>query len=103
MGAQNNVIALKTDTYSVDANSTKKKDAVRTGVATGVGALIGGIAGGGKGAAIGAGVGAATGVGVNAATRGAAAVIPAEQLMEFSLAAPVTVVVQPPASSAPPR
>ena len=95
MGTKSNVIAVKTDSYSTEADSTKKKDAVRTGVATGVGAVIGGIAGGGSGAAIGAGVGAAAGVGTNAATRGAAAVIPAEQLMEFHLTAPVTIVIQP--------
>jgi hypothetical protein len=95
LSVQNNVISIRTDTHSVDAESTKKKDAVRTGVTTGIGAVIGGIAGGGKGAAIGAGAGAATGVGVNAATRGAAAVIPAEELIQFKLTAPVTVVLQP--------
>jgi len=47
------------------------------------------------GAAIGAGAGAAAGVGTNMATRGAAAVIPAEELIELHLAAPVTVVLQP--------
>jgi hypothetical protein len=95
VGAKGQVIAVSTDTYAVDAESTKKKDAVRTGIATGVGALIGGIAGGGQGAAIGAGAGAAAGVGTNMATRGAAAVIPAEELIEFRLTSPVTVVVQP--------
>jgi hypothetical protein len=49
---------------------------VRTGVATGVGA------------------GAVVGVGATLATRGAAAVIPAEELIEFRLTAPVTVVIQ---------
>ena len=86
---------MRTDTYTADAASTKKKDAVKTGVATGIGALIGGIAGGGSGAAIGAGAGAAAGVGTNMATRGAAAVIPPEELIELHLAAPVTVVLQP--------
>ena len=38
---------------------------------------------------------AAAGVGTNMATRGAAAVIPAETLLELKLTAPVTVVVQP--------
>jgi hypothetical protein len=94
-GVKGEQIAISTDSYTATADSTKKKDAVRTGIATGVGAIIGGIAGGGSGAAIGAGAGAATGVGVNAATRGAAAVIPAEELMEFTLAAPVKVVVRP--------
>jgi hypothetical protein len=48
------MLTVKTDSYSVDAANTKKKDTVRTGIATGAGAIIGGIAGGGKGAAIGA-------------------------------------------------
>jgi hypothetical protein len=95
VGARGTVIALKTDSYESEAESTKKKDATRTGIATGIGAIIGGIAGGGKGAAIGAGAGAAAGVGTNMATRGAAATIPAEALMEFRLTSPVTVVVQP--------
>jgi hypothetical protein len=95
VGVKGNVISLRTDSYSTDAESTKKKDAVRTGVATGIGAAIGAIAGGGKGAAIGAGAGAAAGVGTNMATRGAAAVIPAEQLIEFELTSPATVVMQP--------
>jgi hypothetical protein len=93
-GVGGNAIAVKTDSYTQDAASTKKKDAVRTGIATGVGAAIGGIAGGGKGAAIGAGAGAAAGVGTNAATRGAAAVIPTETLIEFTLSAPATVVIR---------
>ena len=93
-GVGGNTLTVKTESYSTAANSTKKKDAVRTGIATGAGAIIGGIAGGGKGAAIGAGAGAATGVGVNAATRGAAAVIPTETLIEFSLSAPATVVIR---------
>jgi len=95
VGAKGKVIPVSTDSYTVDAEQTKKKDATRTGVATGVGAIIGGIAGGGKGAAIGAGAGAAAGVGTNMATRGAAAVIPAEQLMELHLTSPVTITVQP--------
>ena len=95
VGVKGNVIALTTDSYTADAQSTKKRDATRTGIATGVGAIIGGIAGGGSGAAIGAGAGAAAGVGANAATRGEAAVIPAEELIEFRLTSPVTVVMQP--------
>jgi hypothetical protein len=95
VGVKGNAIAVTSDSFTVDAASTKKKDAVRTGIATGVGALIGGIAGGGSGAAIGAGAGAAAGVGTNLATRGEAAVIPAETLIEFKLVAPVTVTVQP--------
>ena len=67
----------------------------RGGIMTGAGAAVGAIAGGGKGAAIGAGVGAAAGVGTAMATRGKPAVIPAETLIEFRLAAPATVVVRP--------
>jgi hypothetical protein len=95
VGPRGTVVALKTDSYETVAESTKKKDATRTGIATGIGAIIGGIAGGGKGAAIGAGAGAAAGVGTNLATRGDAAVIPPESLLEFRLTAPVTVLVQP--------
>ena len=93
-GVGGNTLTVKTDSYSTDAQNTKKKDTVRTGIATGVGAVIGGIAGGGKGAAIGAGAGAAAGVGTAMATRGAAAVIPTETLMEFTLSAPATVVIR---------
>lgn len=93
-GVDANTLTVKTDSYSVDANTTKGKDAARTGIAAGAGAVIGAIAGGGKGAAIGAGAGAAAGVGGNLLSRGAAAVIPSETLIEFKLAAPATVVLR---------
>ena len=95
VGVKSTVIPVQTDSFSSEAASSKKKDAVRTGVATGIGAAVGAIAGGGKGAAIGAGAGAAAGVGTNMATRGEAAVIPAEQLIEFHLTAPATFTMQP--------
>jgi len=91
-GVNGNTIAIRTDSYGVDAKTTAGKDAKRTGIATGAGAVIGAIAGGGKGAAIGAGAGAAAGVGATLATRGDAAVIPTETLIEFHLAAPASVV-----------
>jgi hypothetical protein len=94
-GVNGNNLAIKTESYKVDADSTKGRDAKRTGIATGVGAAIGAIAGGGSGAAIGAGAGAAAGVGTNMATRGKAAVIPTETLIEFALSAPATVVIRP--------
>ena len=93
-GAGNNPIPIKTESYMVDAESTKGRDAKRTGIATAIGAGIGAIAGGGSGAAIGAGAGAAAGVGANMATRGKAAVIPTETLIEFALSAPATVVMR---------
>ena len=95
VGIRGNVIALKSDTYASGAENTKKRDAGPTGIATGVGAIIGGIAGGGSGAAKGAGAGAAAGVGVDLATRGEAATIPTETLIQFRLTSPVTVVMQP--------
>jgi hypothetical protein len=93
-GRKDHTIRVKTDQYSAEAQTTKGRDAKRTGIMTGAGAIVGAIAGGGKGAAIGAGAGAAAGVGTNMATKGKAAVIPAETLIEFRLAAPVTVVHQ---------
>ena len=93
-GAGNNAIPIKTESYTVDADSTKGRDAKRTGIATAIGAGIGAIAGGGSGAAIGAGAGAAAGVGATMATRGQAAVIPTETLIEFALSAPATVVMR---------
>lgn len=93
-GVGSNAIAIKTESYTVDADSTKGRDAKRTGIATAIGAGIGAIAGGGSGAAIGAGAGAAAGVGANMATRGQAAVIPTETLIEFALSAPATVVLR---------
>jgi hypothetical protein len=93
-GRKNHTIPLKADHYSVLAEKSTGRDLKRTGIMTGAGAVVGAIAGGGKGAAIGAGAGAAAGVGTNMATRGKAAVIPAETLMEFRLSAPSTVVYQ---------
>jgi hypothetical protein len=97
-GAGNNPIPIKTASFTVDAESTKGRDAKRTGIATAIGAGIGAIAGGGSGAAIGAGAGAAAGVGANMATRGKPAVIPTETLIEFALSAPATAVIRPAAS-----
>jgi len=94
-GRKNHTIPLKADHYSVVAEKSTGRDMKRTGILTGAGAVVGAIAGGGKGAAIGAGAGAAAGVGTSMATRGKAAVIPAETLMEFRLSVPSTVVYQP--------
>jgi hypothetical protein len=90
-GPKGTTIRLHTDNFSTQAATSKGKDAARTGIMAGAGAVIGAIAGGGKGAAIGAGAGAAGGVATNMATRGKAAVIPAETLIEFKLTQAVTV------------
>ncbi len=83
--ANGQTATIQTNTVSKEAKSGTKKNMMRTGIATGAGALIGGLAGGGKGAAIGAGVGAGAGVATNMATRGPAAEIPPETLLEFAL------------------
>jgi hypothetical protein len=56
-----------------------------------IGALIGGAAGGGGGAAIGAAAGGTVGTAASAASSGPRAWIPAEALVTFHLAAPITV------------
>jgi hypothetical protein len=87
-------VAIQTNTVTQTAKSGTGKNLKRTGIATGAGALIGGIAGGGKGAAIGAGVGAGAGVATNLATRGPAAEIPPETVLNFSLAKDIVVIEQ---------
>ncbi len=89
--ADGRTISIRTDSESREAQSSVKKDALKVGVMSGIGAAIGAIAGGGRGAAIGAGAGAAGGTGAVLVTKGDAAVIPAESLLSFRLAAPVTV------------
>lgn len=69
----------------------KKRNWAMIGGGSGAGALIGGLAAGGGGALIGAGAGAAAGT-VGAALTGRKQVrIPAETLVHFRLAAPLTV------------
>jgi hypothetical protein len=84
-------LKIVTNTLSRVAPATKKKDAMKAGIGAGIGAAIGAIAGGGKGAAIGAAAGGGAGTGVVLATRGDPARLPAETLLRFTLAAPVTV------------
>lgn len=84
-------VAINTDTYGVQAKSSKKEDLKKVGIATGIGAAIGAIAGGGSGAAKGAGVGAGAGGGVVLATRGDPAVIPSESVLTFALSEPVSI------------
>lgn len=88
-------IAVSTNTVSRQAQSSKKKDAAKVGIGAGIGAAIGAIAGGGRGAAIGAGAGGGAGTAAVLATRGDAAVVPAETVLNFQLSGPVTVRIQP--------
>ena len=46
-GVGGNTMTVKTESYSVEAGTTKGRDAKRTGIAAGAGAVIGAIAGGG--------------------------------------------------------
>lgn len=89
--ADGQTVDLSTKNVSVEAQSTKGKDATKIAIGTGIGAAIGAIAGGKKGAAIGAGTGAGAGTAVVLSTRGDAAEIGSETVLNFELSAPVTV------------
>jgi hypothetical protein len=93
--ANGETVAIQTDTVTQEAKSGTGKNLKRTGIATGAGAAIGAIAGGGRGAAVGAGVGAGAGVATNLATRGPAAEIPPETVLNFSLTKEIVVTEKP--------
>jgi hypothetical protein len=84
-------VEIQTRTIARQAHATKRKDAAKVGIGAGIGAAIGAIAGGGEGAAIGAGAGGAAGTGLVLTTHGDPAVIAAESVLTFKLAAPVIV------------
>ena len=84
-------IAIETDSYTAQGKGRGTNTAEKVGGGAAVGAILGGIFGGGKGAAIGAAAGGGTGAGVNGLTRGQQVQIPAESLVRFRLANPVTV------------
>lgn len=86
-------VPLQSGIVVKNAKATKKKDAIKVGIGAGIGAAIGAIAGGGKGAAVGAASGGAAGTGVVLATHGEPAVVGAESLLTFRLAAPLSVKV----------
>jgi hypothetical protein len=66
----NKTIAINTDTFAAEAESTQKRDAGVIAGGAGVGAVIGAIAGGKKGAGIGAITGGGAGTGIVLATKG---------------------------------
>ena len=84
-------VAISTGNVAVEAKSTQAKDATKVAIGTGIGAAIGAIAGGGKGAGIGAATGAGAGTAVVLGTRGDAAEIGSETVLNFALSAPVTI------------
>ncbi|MCZ6752272.1 MAG: hypothetical protein O7E51_10640 [Acidobacteria bacterium] len=89
--ADGQTIEISSNTFTVEADTTKKDDATKIGIGAGLGTVIGAIAGGRKGAAIGAATGAGAGTGVVLATRGDAAVIGSETVLDFELQSPVTI------------
>ena len=91
-------IRIHTNALESEAKGTKKKDAAKVGIGAGIGAAIGAIAGGGTGAAIGAAAGGGGGAALVLGTKGAPAVIPAETLLNFTLASPLRVTEKRPGS-----
>jgi hypothetical protein len=85
------VVAIKTDNFVRQGESSVKSDAAKVGIGAAAGAALGAIFGGGKGAAIGAASGGAAGTGVVLATRGKPAIIAVETRIPFRLASAVTV------------
>ncbi len=84
-------IAISTDPFVREGESSKKADAVKVGVGAAIGAAIGAIAGGGKGAGVGAASGGAAGGGVVLATRGKPVQIDVETKVPFRLANAVSI------------
>jgi hypothetical protein len=85
---------LHTDQFAREGSSRGKATAAKVGGGAALGAIIGGIAGGGKGAAIGGAVGAGAGTGVSAATKGQQIRLTSEQVLNFRLESPLTVIPQ---------
>jgi hypothetical protein len=84
-------VDIATHSVTQSADASKRKDAAEVAAGAAVGAVIGAIAGGGKGAAIGTAAGGGAGAGVVLATRGEAALIPAESMLTFRLSQPLSV------------
>jgi hypothetical protein len=83
---------VSTSAYEAAAKGKGKRTAGFIGGGGGGGALIGGLAGGGKGALIGGLLGAGAGTAGAAFTGNKDVTVPAESVVTFSLAEPITVV-----------
>jgi len=85
------VYPIVSDVWAHHGGDKTSETVDKTAVGAGLGGIIGAAAGGGPGAAVGAGVGAAIGIGSSAASGNGQVYIPAEGLLTFHLAQPVTV------------
>jgi hypothetical protein len=81
---------IQTEVLDSTVKGKGKRTAASTGGVAAGGALIGGLAGGGKGAGIGALAGAGAGFVAGALTGNKQIEIPAESVLSFTLAAPLT-------------
>jgi hypothetical protein len=93
---QGQSIPLNSSRVRHKSASRGEQTAKRTVLGGGAGAIIGGIFGGGKGAAIGASVGAGGTLAYQALTKGPEVRIPSQTNLDFTLAEPVQVPLQPP-------
>lgn len=87
--------SVTTTSYEATAKGKGKRTAGFIGGGAGGGALIGGLAGGGKGALIGGLLGAGAGTAGAAFTGNKDITVPAESVVTFKLAEPVTVTKEP--------
>jgi hypothetical protein len=87
-------IAILTDPWTKQGDSTQRDSAEKIGGGAALGAIIGAIAGGGMGAAIGAGVGGGAGAGAAMITHGRSVNVPSETIIRFRLASKVIVTEQ---------
>jgi hypothetical protein len=76
---------IRTNTITMEAESTKGRDVATVGATTAIGAVLGGIFGGGKGAAIGGAAGAGAGAGGVLLGRGKHVELEKERLFSFRL------------------
>jgi len=77
--------ALKTNSITIESESSKGKDAAKVGAATAIGAVLGAVFGGKKGAAIGGATAGGAGAAGVLLSRGKDVEIPAERLFSFRL------------------
>jgi hypothetical protein len=85
---------VTTTAYEKSVKGKGKRTAIFAGGGGGAGALIGGLAGGGKGALIGGLLGAGGGTAAGAFTGNKNVSVPAESVVTFDLAAPLTVTLK---------